>query len=85
MDNKVFEEAKKLKEQYDELYEYRNKLHHAKGCSLNRVTLEFNVGSFNRPSDVYFKNIGLIREAIKKEIELVTFKLDELQKQFDEL
>jgi len=85
MDNKVFEEAKKLKEQYDRLYEYRRKLQHAKGCGLNKVYLEYTVGPFNTPCDIYFKNRDLMREAIEKEIELVTVELDELQKQFDEL
>jgi hypothetical protein len=85
MTNEMFEQAKKLKEQYDRLYEYRKKLFHAKGCGLNKAYLEFTVGPFNTPCDVYFKNLGLIREAIEKEIELVTVELDELQKQFDNL
>jgi hypothetical protein len=85
MKNDVFNLAKNLKDQYDKLYEYRNKLHHAKGCSLGRVTLEFTVGPYNREGELYFKNIDLIREAIEKEIELVTVELDALQKQFDEL
>jgi hypothetical protein len=85
MKNDVFNKAKELKQEYTKLDEYRNKLYHAKGCGLAHVRLEFSVGSFNRPSEMYFKNIDLIREAIEKEIELVTVELDVLQKQFDEL
>jgi hypothetical protein len=85
MKNDVFNLAKNLKEQYDRLYEYRRKLQHAKGCGLNTVYLEYTVGPFNTPCDIYFKNRDLMREAIEKEIELVTVELDELQKQFDEL
>jgi hypothetical protein len=85
MKNDVFNLAKNLKEQYDKLYEYRNKLFHAKGCSLSRVQLEAHVGVYNTPMELYFKNLDLIREAIEKEIELVTVELDELQEQFDNL
>jgi hypothetical protein len=85
MKNDVFNKAKELKQEYDKLYEYRNKLHHAKGCGLVEVRLGFSIGGFNRPSEMYFKNIDLIKEAIEKEIELVTVELDVLQKQFDEL
>jgi hypothetical protein len=85
MKNDVFNKAKELKQEYDKLYEYRNKLYHVKGCGLEQIKLEFSVGTFNRPSEMYFKNIDLIKEAIEKEIELVTVELDVLQKQFDEL
>jgi len=85
MKNDVFNLAKNLKDQYDKLYEYRRKLQHAKGCGLNRVQLEVYVGISNTPMELYFKNMDLMREAIEKEIELVTVELDELQKQFDEL
>ena len=85
MKNDVFNLAKNLKDQYDKLYEYRRKLQHSKGCGLSRVQLEVYVGTYSRPMELYFKNLDLIREAIEKEIELVTVELDELQKQFDEL
>jgi hypothetical protein len=85
MENDLFNKAKELKKEYDKLYQYRNNLHHAKGCGLGSVKLEFTVGSYNREGELYFKNIDLIREAIEKEIELVTVELDTLQKQFDEL
>jgi hypothetical protein len=35
--------------------------------------------------ELYFKNMDLMREAIEKEIELVTVELDQLQEQFDNL
>ena len=85
MKNDVFNAAKKLKDQYDKLYEYRRKLQHAKGCGLCKVQLEAYVGISNTPIELYFKNMDLMREAIEKEIELVTVELDELQKQFDAL
>jgi len=85
MKNDLFNKAKDLKHQYDQLYSYRNSLYEAKGCSLGRVKLEFTIGPFNKPSELYFKNIDLIREAVEKEISLVTVELEELQKQFDEL
>ena len=85
MKNDLFNKAKELKQEHDKLYEYRNKLHHAKGRSLVNVKLEFTVGVYNRANELYFKNIDLINEAIEKEIELVTVELDALQKQFDEL
>ena len=85
MKNDVFNLAKNLKDQYDKLYEYRRKLQHAKGCGLNRVQLEVYVGTYSKPMELYFKNMDLIREAIAKEIELVTLELDQLQEQFDNL
>jgi transposase-like protein len=85
MKNDVFNTAKKLKDEYDKLYEYRRKLQHAKGCGLSRVHLEVYVGISNSPLELYFKNMDLMREAIEKEIELVTVELDQLQEQFDNL
>jgi hypothetical protein len=85
MKNDIFNQAKELKEKYNALYTYRNKLSHAKGCSLSEIKLEYTVGPYNRKDDLYFRNKGLMNEAIEKEIELVTIELDELQKQFDEL
>ena len=85
MKNDVFNTAKKLKDEYDKLYEYKRKLQHAKGCGLNRVQLEVYVGISNSPLELYFKNMDLMREAIEKEIELVTVELDQLQEQFDNL
>lgn len=85
MKNDVFNTAKKLKDEYDKLYEYKRKLQHAKGCGLNRVQLEVYVGSSNSPLELYFKNMDLMREAIEKEIELITVELDQLQEQFDNL
>jgi hypothetical protein len=85
MKNDVFNTAKKLKDEYDKLYEYKRKLQHAKGCGLNRVKLEVYVGISNNPLELYFKNMDLMREAIEKEIELVTVELDQLQEQFDNL
>jgi hypothetical protein len=76
MKNDVFNLAKNLKDQYDKLYEYKRKLQHAKGCGLSRVQLEVYVGTYSRPMELYFKNMDLIREAIEKEIELVTVELD---------
>ena len=46
---------------------------------------EFYIIRHSVKTELYFKNIDLIREAIEKEIELVTVELDVLQKQFDEL
>jgi hypothetical protein len=85
MKNDVFNLAKNLKDQYDKLYEYRNKLHAAKGCSLSKIKLEFTVGVYNRQNELYFKNMDLMKEAIEKEMELVTVELDQLQEQFDNL
>jgi len=85
MKNDVFNTAKKLKDEYDKLYEYKRKLQHAKGCGLNRVQLEVYVGISNSPLELYFKNMDLMREAIEKEIELITVELDQLQEQFDNL
>jgi hypothetical protein len=85
MEDNIFSKAKELKEKYNALYTYRNKLYHAKGCSLSGVKLEFTVGQYNRQSDCYFRNKELMQEAIEKEIELLTAELNELQKQFDEL
>jgi hypothetical protein len=85
MDNNIFYKAQELKEKYNELYTYRNKLYLAKGCSLSGVKLEFTVGQYNRESEFYFRNKELMQETIEKEIELLTIELDELQKQFDEL
>ena len=85
MKNDIFNQAKELKEKYNSLYTYRNKLHHAKGSSLSAVKLKFTVGPYNRQDELYFRNESIMQEAIEKEIELVNVELDELQKQFDEL
>ena len=85
MKNDVFNKAKELKEKYDSLQTYRNKLQHAKGCSLSKITLDYTVGPHNRRGELYFRNRSLMNEAIEKEIELVTVEIEELQKQFDEL
>ena len=85
MKTEEFNLAKNLKDQHDKLYEYKRKLQHAKGCGLNRVQLEVYVGTYSKPMELYFKNMDLIREAIAKEIELVTLELDQLQEQFDNL
>jgi hypothetical protein len=80
MKNELFNIAKNIKDQYNKLYEYRNKLYHAKSRSLPKVRLEPQTSS-----PFYFENTDLIREAVEKEIELVTIELDALQKVFDEL
>jgi hypothetical protein len=85
MKNDVFTKAKELKEKYDSLQTYRNKLYNAKGNSLSKITLDYTVGPHNRRGELYFKNRSLMQEAIEKEIELVTVEIEELQKQFDEL
>jgi len=85
MEDNIFNKAKELKEKYNSLYTYRNKLHHAKGCNLSKIKLEFRVGPHNIVDDLYFRNESIMQEAIEKEIELVTVELEELQKQFDEL
>ncbi len=85
MKHDVFTKAKELKEKYDSLQIYRNKLQHAKGNSLSKITLDYTVGHYNRREELYFKNMSLMQEAIEKERELVTVEIEELQKQFDEL
>lgn len=85
MKHDVFTKAKELKEKYDSLQIYRNKLQHTKGNSLSKITLDYTVGPYNRREELYFKNMSLMQEAIEKEIELVTVEIEELQKQFDEL
>lgn len=85
MENDIYNKAKDLKEKYDNLYNYRNKLHHAKGCSLSNTKLEFTTGVHNRPNELYFRNRKLMQETIEKEIELVTVELDQLQEQFNNL
>ncbi len=46
MEDNIFNKAKELKEKYNSLYTYRNKLNHAKGSSLSSVKLKFTVGPY---------------------------------------
>ena len=85
MKHDMFTKAKELKEKYDSLQTYRNKLHHAKGNSLSKIKLHYSFGPYSGKGELYFRNRSLMQEAIEKEIELVTVEMEELQKQFDEL
>lgn len=88
MNNKQFQEAKKLNDKIDELTAYLSKLQHAKGCcQINQVKITYHVGMYSTKCELFLKNeaLGSVIEMLIKEIDRVKLERDELQKEFDNL
>jgi hypothetical protein len=88
MENKTFQQAKKLNDQIDELSAYLNKLYHAKGdYKVKEVKITYHVGQYDTKCEVALKPEAsdFIEEMIKKEINRIVEERSKLQDEFDKL
>ena len=83
MKHEDFFKGKEILDKIQDLNTYKNRLFWIRDNKSLVVVLKYESGSEIKQQ--LFKNNDLINEAIGKEIVIVTEKLIELQKQFDEL
>ena len=88
MNNKQFQEAKKLDDKIDELTTYLSKLQLAKGCcQIKEVKITYHAGMYSTKCEVSLKDEALdsVKEMLVKEIDRTKLERDDLQKEFDNL
>jgi hypothetical protein len=85
MKKEDFDNAKKLQEEISRLDGHRMKLLHAMGNSTTSFTINCKVGKFKTPLEFYLHDSEIMREALEKELVITKAKLEELQKEFENL
>jgi division protein CdvB (Snf7/Vps24/ESCRT-III family) len=86
MEEKNFNEAKRIKELIEKLYTRSFKLQEAMSGTMRKITIEYVTGEERqRPGKIYLNDAAGIKDLMQKEYTEIKIEIDQLKEKFKNL